>query len=61
MGVNFLSSSFVIPYLIFSRQADDIMVSRLFYRKPISSWTKGKVVLIGDAAHPMLPRNYFTF
>ncbi|KAF2184231.1 FAD dependent oxidoreductase [Zopfia rhizophila CBS 207.26] len=37
------------------KQADDVMVSTLFYRKPISSWTKGKVVLIGDAAHPMLP------
>ncbi|ODA80864.1 hypothetical protein RJ55_03824 [Drechmeria coniospora] len=27
----------------------------LFSMKPLSSWTCGKAVLIGDAAHPMLP------
>jgi hypothetical protein len=28
----------------------------LLARKPITEWAKGYVVLIGDAAHPMLPR-----
>ncbi|KAK0638520.1 hypothetical protein B0T16DRAFT_359451 [Cercophora newfieldiana] len=27
----------------------------LLYRSPIPTWTKGKLVIIGDAAHPMLP------
>lgn len=27
----------------------------LFDREPLSRWTEGKVTLIGDAAHPMLP------
>ena len=27
----------------------------LFDRKPLSQWTEGRVVLMGDAAHPMLP------
>ena len=27
----------------------------LYTRKPLSSWIRGKVVLLGDAAHPMLP------
>ncbi len=27
----------------------------LFDRKPIASWTAGRVALLGDAAHPMLP------
>jgi salicylate hydroxylase len=27
----------------------------LFERDPLSSWTRGRVTLLGDAAHPMLP------
>ncbi|KAK0609583.1 hypothetical protein B0T17DRAFT_546610 [Bombardia bombarda] len=27
----------------------------LLYRSPVSKWTNGKMVIIGDAAHPMLP------
>ncbi|KAJ5896914.1 uncharacterized protein N7473_006313 [Penicillium subrubescens] len=27
----------------------------LLYRDPISTWSRGRLVLIGDAAHPMLP------
>lgn len=27
----------------------------LFGREPLDSWIRGKVVLLGDAAHPMLP------
>jgi salicylate hydroxylase len=27
----------------------------LFDRPPLSSWTRGRVTLLGDAAHPMLP------
>jgi len=28
----------------------------LLYRAPVSRWVKDKMVIIGDAAHPMLPR-----
>lgn len=37
-------------------KATDIKQWPLLYRAPIPTWTKGKVVLAGDAAHPMLPR-----
>jgi salicylate hydroxylase len=40
-------------------QATEITQWPLLYRTPIPSWHKGKLVLIGDAAHPMLPRKSF--
>jgi salicylate hydroxylase len=35
--------------------ADAIMRWPLYDRDPIESWGKGRVTLLGDAAHPMLP------
>ncbi|KAI9822970.1 MAG: cis-Golgi t-SNARE syntaxin [Phylliscum demangeonii] len=35
--------------------ADDVKLWRLYDREPLPSWVKGKAVVIGDAAHPMLP------
>jgi salicylate hydroxylase len=36
-------------------QAENIKSWPLLYRPPNAVWTKGRAVLIGDAAHPMLP------
>lgn len=37
--------------------APDAMLHKwgLFLRQPLNSWTNGRVTLLGDAAHPMLP------
>ena len=34
---------------------DDMRPDRLFYRTPIDEWGRGRVTLLGDAAHPVLP------
>ena len=37
-------------------QAEDLKLWKLLFRSPLDTWFRGKAVLIGDAAHPMLPR-----
>ena len=34
---------------------EDLRVDELFEREPIDAWGRGRVTLLGDAAHPMLP------
>jgi 2-polyprenyl-6-methoxyphenol hydroxylase-like FAD-dependent oxidoreductase len=35
--------------------AEDVLLHRLFDRKPLRGWSHGATTLLGDAAHPMLP------
>jgi 2-polyprenyl-6-methoxyphenol hydroxylase-like FAD-dependent oxidoreductase len=39
-----------------NRYADTVKLWPLLSLNPLPAWVKGKMVLIGDAAHPMLPR-----
>ena len=41
--------------LIAASPADRIIKWALFARDPLPNWTSGRVTLLGDAAHPMLP------
>ncbi|WOA30165.1 alpha/beta hydrolase fold domain-containing protein [Alloalcanivorax xenomutans] len=36
-------------------QIDSAFITGMFYRDPIERWTDGRVSLMGDAAHPMVP------
>ncbi len=41
--------------IIRSSPPDGIFKWALFDREPLPAWTRGRVTLLGDAAHPMLP------
>ena len=36
-------------------QCKSAFITGMYYRDPIDSWTSGRVTLLGDAAHPMVP------
>jgi 2-polyprenyl-6-methoxyphenol hydroxylase-like FAD-dependent oxidoreductase len=44
-----------IPGLLAATPLDTILRTPLYDRPPLSAWSRGRVALVGDAAHPMLP------
>jgi salicylate hydroxylase len=36
-------------------QVDDAFITGMYHRDPIESWTTGRIALLGDAAHAMVP------
>ena len=36
-------------------QCKTSFITGMYYRDPIDSWTSGRITLLGDAAHPMVP------
>jgi 2-polyprenyl-6-methoxyphenol hydroxylase-like FAD-dependent oxidoreductase len=46
---------FDVPRLIEATPADKILQNDIFDRDPVSSWHRGRIVLLGDAAHPTTP------
>lgn len=36
-------------------QCEDVLKTALYERDPLAHWTKGRVTLLGDACHPMMP------
>lgn len=45
-----------IPLKLISSTISPIRANPIYDRDPISTWAKGRIVLLGDAAHPMAPR-----
>ena len=41
--------------IVTATRPDDMRLDELFDRAPLSEWGRGRVTLLGDAAHPMLP------
>ena len=41
--------------IVTATKPDDMRLDELFDRAPLPEWGRGRVTLLGDAAHPMLP------
>jgi 2-polyprenyl-6-methoxyphenol hydroxylase-like FAD-dependent oxidoreductase len=41
--------------ILAATESDDMRFDELFARDPLTTWAAGRVTLLGDAAHPMLP------
>lgn len=44
-----------VPALLAATDPADVLRSDLYDREPARQWSRGPVVLVGDAAHPMRP------
>jgi 2-polyprenyl-6-methoxyphenol hydroxylase-like FAD-dependent oxidoreductase len=49
------SEGFDPQFKAITRASDDLRFDELFERPPLDAWGEGRVTLLGDAAHPMLP------
>jgi 2-polyprenyl-6-methoxyphenol hydroxylase-like FAD-dependent oxidoreductase len=41
--------------ILSASKPDELRFDRLFERQPLGDWGRGRVTLLGDAAHPVLP------
>lgn len=44
-----------IPALLAATPTDRIVLTDIYDSRPLRSWSRGRVALVGDAAHPSLP------
>ena len=51
-----LSSRFDATFRAITAVTDDLRLDDLYDRDPLANWGSGRVTLLGDAAHPMLPQ-----
>jgi 2-polyprenyl-6-methoxyphenol hydroxylase-like FAD-dependent oxidoreductase len=50
-------TAFHAPFraIVSATKPDEMRLDELFDREPLGQWGRGRVTLLGDAAHPMLP------
>jgi 2-polyprenyl-6-methoxyphenol hydroxylase-like FAD-dependent oxidoreductase len=51
-----LSPRFDVTFRAITAATDDLRLDDLYDRDPLPHWGTGRVTLLGDAAHPMLPQ-----
>ena len=44
-----------LPQIVAATEPSAVLTHRLYDREPVDSWSRGNAVLLGDAAHPVLP------
>lgn len=44
-----------IPALLAATEETDVLRNDLYDREPAKAWSRGRIALVGDAAHPMRP------
>jgi 2-polyprenyl-6-methoxyphenol hydroxylase-like FAD-dependent oxidoreductase len=44
-----------IPALLAATSSEQIVVTDIYDCRPLRTWSRGRVVLVGDAAHPSMP------
>lgn len=44
-----------VPGLLAATEETDVLRNDLYDREPAKAWSRGRIVLVGDAAHPMRP------
>jgi 2-polyprenyl-6-methoxyphenol hydroxylase-like FAD-dependent oxidoreductase len=43
--------------LVAATEDTDLRLDELFVREPLAAWGRGRITLLGDAAHPVLPHS----
>jgi 2-polyprenyl-6-methoxyphenol hydroxylase-like FAD-dependent oxidoreductase len=52
---SFAANIHLASAVIYSQQCRTAFITGMYYRDPIDSWSSGRITLLGDAAHPMVP------
>lgn len=55
LQLRFARWRFDVPAIIEATESESLIYHELYDREPVARWSKGRVTLLGDAAHPTTP------